>query len=81
MLTRVAAGRMLELLEEDGTVEGKMALANVTSTAAARVASLLKTEKYLDADGDALGATLEEERSRGRGRGRAELVAARDEAV
>ena len=50
---------MLDLPEAEGTVRGKIALANVISTAAVRVASLLKT-KYLNGDGDALGAALEE---------------------
>jgi hypothetical protein len=63
-LTRVAARRVLALLDEaeraDDPVGSKVALLNAISMAALRVASLLKTKKYLSGNGDDMGAALQE---------------------
>ncbi len=57
-LARIAARRVLGLLEEAGTPEEKVALLNAITMAAMRVASLLKTKKYLSGDGDDASTSL-----------------------
>lgn len=59
-LTRIAARRVLGLLDEARTPEEKVALLNAISMAAMRVASLLKTKRYLSGDGSDMGAALQE---------------------
>jgi hypothetical protein len=59
-LTRVAARRVLALLDEALDAEERVALLNAITMAAMRVASLLKTKKYLSGDGDEMGAALQE---------------------
>jgi hypothetical protein len=59
-LTRVAARRVLALLDEAEDADQRVALLNAITMAAMRVASLLKTKKYLSGDGDDMGAALSE---------------------
>lgn len=59
-LSRIAARRVLGLLDEVETPEEKAALLNAITMAAMRVASLLKTKKYLSGDGEGVGAALQE---------------------
>lgn len=59
-LSRIAARRVLGLLDEVETPEEKAALLNAITMAAMRVASLLKTKKYLSGDGDGVGVSLQE---------------------
>lgn len=59
-LSRIAARRVLALLDEVESAEEKVALLNAITMAAMRVASLLKTKKYLSGNGDDMGAALQE---------------------
>jgi hypothetical protein len=59
-LTRVAARRVLALLDEAESAVEKVALLNAISMAAMRVASLLKTKKFLSGNGDDMSAALQE---------------------
>lgn len=59
-LTRVAARRVLALLDEAEDPQERVALLNAITMAAMRVASLLKTKKYLSGDGSDMGSALQE---------------------
>jgi hypothetical protein len=59
-LTRVAARRVLALIDEAKTTEEKVALLNAITMAAMRVASLLKTKNFLAGSNDDMGAALQE---------------------
>lgn len=59
-LTRVAARRVLALIDEAENAQERVALLNAITMAAMRVASLLKTKKSLSGDGDDLNAALQE---------------------
>lgn len=59
-LSRVAARRVLALLDDAENAQERVALLNAITTAAMRVASLLKTKKYLSGESDDMGAALQE---------------------
>lgn len=59
-MTRVAARRVLALLDETEDAKERIALLNAITMAATRVASLLKAKKYLTGNGDEMGAALKE---------------------